>query len=362
MNEEKIPITGFKEEKPKLFRSLTVYEEACKIDFIKLDSTFDDQVASTTARIADNVREIEDSIIKQVSRLKILENGSTARIKNVIIAPGKLSDGVRHIRNSCVNAFAYVYLEGRANALTEVETSLHKKIKFSEASGVMYFVLHKPGYDIIDEFDERQAHFADIVDMTPKESLDQFRRRVPMTKRQYSMLLDMAKGRAFTVAGIVEKDMLRTVQELLYKAIREGATVKDFGFALKKANVKYTGTVYGTDAKKGEPISPIHTETIIRTNFASVYSDGRWDLFNDPAVVSFVPAYQYSGILDSRIRETHRKMDSRIYPRDDPIWKKWRPPNGYNCRCILTPVTVNMDYTVSNPTALKPDPGFGSLV
>ncbi len=126
--------------------------------------------------------------------------------------------------------------------------------------------------------------------MTPKKALDRFRRKVPMTKRQYSQLLDMAKGRAFTVAGIIEKDMLRTIQELLYKAIREGAPLSDFSNALREANVKYTGSVYGTEKKKGQPLSPIHTETIVRTNFASVYSEGRWDMFNDPAVVSFVPA------------------------------------------------------------------------
>jgi SPP1 gp7 family putative phage head morphogenesis protein len=133
----------------------------------------------------------------------------------------------------------------------------------------------------------------------------------------------------------------------------------EFKTALEKANVKYTGTVYGTDKLKGEAITPYHMETILRTNFADVYNRGRDSFFNDPDVVEFVPAFQYSAILDSRTRDDHRKMDGRIYNRDDPIWQRWSLPAGYNCRCIRVPVTVNQQYSVSNPTNLKPDEGFG---
>jgi len=361
---DNVPITAIKDQpkaKPKLWRNLTVYEEAAKIDFAQMGEDMGRQVKSTTDRIAEAVEDIEESIIAQTKRLKILETGNMKPIRDIVIAPKKLQDGVRHIKNICLNSFGYMYLEGKRGGLLEVENSYGKKIKFAEDSGPFVFELKDDGYIIENGYSNNRAYFADIADLTPAEALKKFRRKIPMTKKQYSQLLDMAKGRAFTVAGIVEKDILKSVQEMLYKAIREGAPLKDFAFALKQANIKYTGTVYGSDAKKGEPISPIHTETIVRTNFASVFNDGRWDLFNDPAVVGFVPAYQYSGILDNRIRETHRKMDGKIYPRDDPIWNRWRPPCGYNCRCILTPVTINMKYSVSNPTALKPDPGFGAL-
>lgn len=358
---QNIPIVAVVTQERKLWRNLTRYEEAAKVDFLELERQFEEHVKSTTSGMAGEIENIQTSIIEQVRRLKILENRDMKRIKDVIIAPRKLQDGVKHIRNICLNAFAYVYLEGRSAGLQEVENSLGKKVIFQEQSGPLAFVLQDQGYDILNGMDHNRAHFAGISDMTPKEALDRFRRRVPMTKRQYSQLLDMAKGRAFTVAGIIEKDMLRVLQELLYKAIREGAPLEDFAHALKKANIKYTGSVYGTEQKKGQPISPIHTETIVRTNFASVYSDGRWDMFNDPAVVSFVPAYQYSAILDQRTRETHRKMDKKVYARDDPIWKRWRPPAGFNCRCLLTPITANMEYVISAPTSLQPDPGFGAL-
>jgi SPP1 gp7 family putative phage head morphogenesis protein len=349
------------EKKKKLYRSLTVYEEASKVDFIEIDTRLEGYVESTTNRLVKSINDLQDSIISQVRRSNILTTGNMRLIRDIVIAPKKLQDGVKHVKNIVLNSLGYVYLDGRLQGLTEVESSLGKKVKFDESSGPFTFTWNDTGYSIANGHERFRAMFADIADVKPKEALDKFKHKVPMTKRQFSRLLDTSKGRAFTVAGLIEKDVLRNTQELLYKAIDEGASIDDFAFALKQSNIKYTGTVYGTDLKKGLPITPVHTEVILRTNFATVYNNGRWDLFNDPAVVEFVPAYQYSAILDQRTREIHRKMDKRIYPRNDPVWKKWKPPAGYNCRCQLTAVTINMDYIVSAPTALRPDPGFGSL-
>jgi SPP1 gp7 family putative phage head morphogenesis protein len=132
---------------------------------------------------------------------------------------------------------------------------------------------------------------------------------------------------------------------------------------LREANVRYTGTAFGTAAKKGQPIKPFHAETILRTNFTTIYNRGRMALMNDRDVVEFVPAYQYSAILDSRTRDTHAFMDGRIYLRDDPIWDDWTPANGFQCRCMIIPVTSNIPFTVSRPTKVEPDTGFsGSII
>lgn len=41
--------------------------------------------------------------------------------------------------------------------------------------------------------------------------------------------------------------------------------------------------------------------------------------------------YQTAG--DERVRESHRKLDNITLKVDDPFWKTYYPPNGYNCRC-----------------------------
>jgi len=165
--------------------------------------------------------------------------------------------------------------------------------------------------------------------------------------------------RSWTIAGVVENDVLNSARTLLVRGIDEGWTLPEYTKAFRDANVQYTGTAYGTAAKAGQPIKPYHMETIVRTNFSTVYNDSRWVMMNHPDVIEFVPAYQYSAILDTRTRPTHARMDGKIYPRDDPIWQRWNPPAGYSCRCYLVPVTSNHPYTVSRPTRVDPDPGFG---
>jgi SPP1 gp7 family putative phage head morphogenesis protein len=73
-----------------------------------------------------------------------------------------------------------------------------------------------------------------------------------------------------------------------------------------------------------------------------------------------VVAFQYSAILDDRTRANHAEMDGRIYLINDPIWDTWTPPNGFNCRCVLIPITKYEQFEVSDPPPADclPDEGF----
>ena len=311
-------------------RELTEYEKAVGINFSERSKKSERHVVATTARIVEEIKGYQAAVVAQVKRMKIIDNADYKAIREIRIGPpGNVSEGPKSVKDTMLNASMFIYMEGKEDALHEVESSLNRKLNF------------------------------DIMDVTPTESLAKFKGKIPMTKREFGTLVVREKAKAFTVAGIIEKDMLRDVQLLLFKAIEQGWTIDQFYDALMKAEVKYTGTVYDSD-KTGQPLSPVHAETIIRTNFADVYSLGREATFNDKAVIKFVPSFEYSAILDSRTRVKHAEMDGKIYLRGDPIWLEWTPPNGYDCRCLKLPVTINMDYSVSSPTALKADPGFGS--
>lgn len=321
-------------------RKLTQYEEATRIDFAARDRRFEELTNATTKKIASEVTAIEKSIVRQVWDLKILDPAvlrrssidrapEYRRIRDVKIGPlPNPQEGPKRIKDVLLNSSVFWYLQGKDHARQEVESSLKRKLDFA------------------------------VYDVTPTKALEQFKKKIPMTKKEFGGLVSKEKAKAFTVAGIIEKDLLRSVQTLLFRAIEQGWTIYQFERALEANNVKYTGTVYDTE-KTGQPISPIHAETIIRTNFAEVYSSGRNSLFNDPDVIGFLPAFQYSAILDSRTRPRHAEMDMRIYLRDDAIWLEWDPPNGFDCRCIKIPVTSNMDYEVSRKVSIRADTGFG---
>lgn len=312
-------------------RELSETEKAVGVDFAERHKTSERHVIATTTRVVEEIKGFQVAVVNQVKRLGIIANSDYKAIRDIQIGPpGRPSEGPRKLKDIFLNSSLYIYMEGKQDALDEVEESLGRKINF------------------------------DIMDVTPVEALKKFKNKIPMTKREFGMIIAREKSKAFSLAGIVEKDMLRDVQLLLFRAMEQGWTIDQFYEALQQAEVKYTGTAYGID-RTGEPITPVHAETMIRTNFAEVYSLGREAIFDDKDVIKFVPAFEYSALLDGRERKIHGDMNGKIFLRGDPIWLEWTPPNGFNCRCVKLPVTINMDYIVSPKTSLKSDRGFGSI-
>lgn len=72
----------------------------------------------------------------------------------------------------------------------------------------------------------------------------------------------------------------------------------------------------------------------------------------------------WSAIDDSRVRPSHLAMDGYIAHVDDPLWKIWHPPAGYNCRCTQIALTekqaIARGYGKQARPDVQPDPGFGS--
>jgi len=302
------------------YRRLTVFEYASRIDFAERDRIWESHIAATTRSISKNVNSELNKVAKQVQDKKIITNRKYKEVE-------KLKFSTKAIQQDMQNSFVYVQFEGRNHSATEVQNSLGKKIRFG------------------------------VEDVSPEAAFKRFGKKTAVARAEFDAMEAAARTKAFTVAGIIREDVLRNVHRVTLIAIREGWTIPQYQAALREANVQYSGSLTRKN-REGQLISPWHAETILRTNFAEVYADGRNDLFDDPDIVDFVPAFQYSAILDTRTRKTHRRMDERIYARDDPIWIIWDPPNGYCCRCNRVAVTMNMKYKVSSPIRILPDLGF----
>lgn len=115
-------------------------------------------------------------------------------------------------------------------------------------------------------------------------------------------------------------------------------------------------------------MAPHYTEIVLRTNVATAVMAGMIGALRARAALSNIVALRYQTAGDDRVRSTHSKMDGFRAGIDARVWTVWLPPNGYNCRCVVVPVTRD-EAAASNKLAgtryiddpvppVLPDPNF----
>ncbi|MBP3693458.1 MAG: minor capsid protein [Thermoguttaceae bacterium] len=70
-----------------------------------------------------------------------------------------------------------------------------------------------------------------------------------------------------------------------------------------------------------------------RRDLSKAYAAGRWNTVNDSDFGDYIWGFEYVTAGDDRVREGHRVLEGVRLPKEDPFWKKYFPPNGWNCRC-----------------------------
>ena len=75
--------------------------------------------------------------------------------------------------------------------------------------------------------------------------------------------------------------------------------------------------------------------TIERTTTSLAFNAATWaESYNDEDLWG----YEITTADDERVRATHVPFNGVRYPKDDEFWSKYAPPNGWNCRCGMTPI------------------------
>ena len=175
--------------------------------------------------------------------------------------------------------------------------------------------------------------------LTAEEALSFFRDKGLKTSFDYR---DLVKGEhevAFTVAKMLDMDMLRDVREKLDESIATGTSMEDFRKELEpylrqkgwwgRQTVKdpITGKVLSS-----QQLGSAHRlRTIFRTNMQSAYATGQWEQMSRHAETA--PWLLYDAVDDNRTRLEHAQFDGVLLPIDHPFWDTHYAPNGHNCRC-----------------------------
>jgi hypothetical protein len=98
-------------------------------------------------------------------------------------------------------------------------------------------------------------------------------------------------------------------------------------------------------------------DLILRQNVAMAHAVGQREVAEHPAVMDYLPNYEYDARDDAR--GSHAQFDGLILPKTDPFWRTHYPPWEFNCRCMAfdTAAPPNGRSTAWNRTVTGADYG-----
>lgn len=179
---------------------------------------------------------------------------------------------------------------------------------------------------------------AEPFGLAPAQALAFFRRKGLKTSFAWQDVTHQEHDHAFTVAKMLDLDLLRDVKKMVDQALAEGMTLRDFQKQLQPLleTKGWWGRKEMVDPETGEVRdvqlgSPRRLRTIFQTNLATAYAAGQWAQIVETS--ERAPWLMYTAVHDNRTRPEHMAWDGRVLRFDDPWWQTHYPPNGWNCRC-----------------------------
>lgn len=149
----------------------------------------------------------------------------------------------------------------------------------------------------------------------------------------YYAIAAAARGNAFTVTGDITTSTIERLRDLVYEDLAQGTSREAFMEAVEAAI-------------PGLPISEAHLEQVYRNAVNASFTEGQETILRHPLVEDEFPYRVYAAIRDDRVRDEHRELETlgldgtAVYHKDDPTWRRFRPPWSWNCRCGWYAITV----------------------
>lgn len=207
--------------------------------------------------------------------------------------------------------------------------------EYEEAIAELARALPADAATILDFF---EVPSGDAFDVVPEKAIAYFQAKGLKPTFSYAEMLDQEHDKAFTVAKMMNVDMLAQVRASLDSALANGTPFKEWADSITP--ILQSGGWWGRqevlDPLTGQPIvaqlgSPWRLETIFRTNMQSAYAAGAWQEIEAQAEIA--PFLMYDAVDDFRTRPLHASWDRKVLPVKHSWWNSHYPPNGYNCRC-----------------------------
>lgn len=194
--------------------------------------------------------------------------------------------------------------------------------------------------------------------MPYEAALEWFRSRRIMDEADFDALEDRYKRGGFVARDLAGDRMEQVAHDLILRLLDQGLTLDEVERQLRDSE---------SEAARALGISPAssdYLDNVIRTNVATSYGAGRWAAMNAPEVVALRPYQQYRTAHDSRVRESHRLLDGRVFRAGSDVAAYYAPPLGFRCRCVMVTLSQRqfdargLVLTEDRIDGVEPDDGW----
>lgn len=144
-------------------------------------------------------------------------------------------------------------------------------------------------------------------------------------------------SQAFTIAKMMDADLLSDIRDSITEAMKQGQTYKQWSNQVTEVLQKngWWGKKALADTKTGGKVeaqlgSPRRLKTIFDVNTGQAYQRGVWERGYQSDAHPYI---LYRVGPSKEHRPQHLAWDGLVLLKDDPFWKTHNPRNGWGCKC-----------------------------
>lgn len=165
----------------------------------------------------------------------------------------------------------------------------------------------------------------------PKEAVDFFNKKGLKVGFSFRDVWREEHKAAFTIAGVMEKDILNWARAQVAVALETGITFREFAKDMKPLLDKSGWANYGGGKKDVSRLRVIYD-----TNMRTARAAGQWQRIE--RTKDILPFLVYELGPSVRHRPVHVSWAGTKLPIDHAFWDDHMPPNGYLCKCHVVQI------------------------
>ncbi|MDA8483601.1 phage minor head protein [Pseudomonas resinovorans] len=185
----------------------------------------------------------------------------------------------------------------------------------------------------------------ELKPLPPAEAIEYFEQKGYAISFDYRDVWQAQHQAAFTVAKVMQQDILVDIRKAVDKALAEGIPYEQFAKALIPTlqDKGWWGRRPEKDPLTGEVRevqlgSPRRLKVIYDTNLRTAHAEGQWQRIQENKEA--FPYLQYDGKNSENPRLQHAAWDSLVLPVDHPFWQEHFPVRAYGCKCRARSLTA----------------------